>query len=78
MIENLLLPTLYETYPTLQYAEKQYIWEVIVHNYENKKTELKAHDRTIVTLVKNNENRLVITGDYKDEVEVDNDRDCSK
>jgi len=41
-------------------------------------TEVKAYDRIIVTLVKSNENKLVITGDDKDEVEVDNDRGLLK
>ncbi len=41
-------------------------------------TELKAYDRIIVTLVKSSENKLVITGDDKDEVEVDNDRGLLK
>ncbi|MGB7395240.1 MAG: head GIN domain-containing protein [Pricia sp.] len=36
-------------------------------------TELKAYDRIIVTLVKGSENKVVITGDEKDEVEIDND-----
>ncbi len=33
-------------------------------------TELKVYDRIIVTLVKSNENKLVITGDDKDEVNI--------
>lgn len=41
-------------------------------------TELKAYDRIVVTLVKGSENKLVITGDDKDEVEVDNDRGLLK
>lgn len=41
-------------------------------------TEVKVYDRIIVTLVKSNENKLVITGDEKDEVEVDNDRGLLK
>ncbi len=41
-------------------------------------TELKAYDRIVVTLVKGSENKLVITGDEKDEVEVDNDRGLLK
>jgi hypothetical protein len=36
--------------------------------------QLKAYDRITVTLVKGNENKLVITGDGEDKVEVDNDR----
>ncbi|NNE77293.1 MAG: DUF2807 domain-containing protein [Pricia sp.] len=35
-------------------------------------TELKAYDRIIVTLVKSSENKLVITGDDKDEVNISN------
>tara|TARA_R110002167_G_scaffold37601_4_gene117771 strand:+ start:266 stop:946 length:681 start_codon:yes stop_codon:yes gene_type:complete len=35
-------------------------------------TELKAYDRIIVTLIKGNENKLVITGDDKDEVAISN------
>ncbi|MGB6151949.1 MAG: head GIN domain-containing protein [Pricia sp.] len=41
-------------------------------------TEIKAYDRIVVTLVKASENKLVITGDDKDEVEVDNDRGLLK
>lgn len=33
-------------------------------------TELKVYDRIIVSLVKSNENKLVITGDDKDEVDI--------
>lgn len=35
-------------------------------------TQLKAYDRIVVTLVKGSENKLVITGDDKDEVEISN------
>lgn len=35
-------------------------------------TELKVYDRIIVTLVKSSENKLVITGDDKDEVSISN------
>lgn len=35
-------------------------------------TELKAYDRIVVTLVKSSENKLVITGDDKDEVNISN------
>lgn len=35
-------------------------------------TELKVYDRIIVSLVKSNENKLVITGDDKDEVNISN------
>lgn len=35
-------------------------------------TEVKAYDRIIVNLVKSNENKLVITGDDKDEVKISN------
>lgn len=35
-------------------------------------TELKAYDRIIVTLVKGNENKVVISGDDKDEVNISN------
>lgn len=41
-------------------------------------TELKAYDRITVTLVKGNENKLVITGDEKDEVNIDNDNGLLK
>ncbi|HEA20218.1 hypothetical protein LCGC14_1358480 [marine sediment metagenome] len=41
-------------------------------------TELKAYDRIVVTLIKSNENKLVITGDERDEVEVDNDKGLLK
>lgn len=35
-------------------------------------TQIKAYDRIVVTLVKGNENKVVITGDDQDEVEIDN------
>ncbi|MBT9187500.1 MULTISPECIES: head GIN domain-containing protein [Zobellia] len=35
-------------------------------------TELKVYDRIVVSLVKSNENKLVITGDDKDEVNISN------
>ncbi|KAA2219752.1 head GIN domain-containing protein [Maribacter flavus] len=35
-------------------------------------TELKVYDRIVVSLVKSNENKLVITGDDRDEVEISN------
>ncbi|MUH36724.1 DUF2807 domain-containing protein [Zobellia amurskyensis] len=35
-------------------------------------TELKVYDRIVVSLVKSNENKLVITGDDKDEVSISN------
>ncbi|WP_072989474.1 head GIN domain-containing protein [Pseudozobellia thermophila] len=35
-------------------------------------TQVKAYDRIVVTLVKGNENKLVITGDDKDEVNISN------
>ena len=35
--------------------------------------ELKVYDRIVVNLVKGNENKLVITGDDNDEVEIDNE-----
>ncbi|MFC4095091.1 head GIN domain-containing protein [Euzebyella saccharophila] len=38
----------------------------------DKFTELKAYDRIVVTLVKSSENKLVITGDDKDEVNISN------
>lgn len=38
----------------------------------DKFTELKVYDRIIVTLVKSSENKLVITGDDKDEVSISN------
>ncbi len=38
----------------------------------NKFTELKVYDRIIVTLIKSNENKIVITGDDKDEVNISN------
>lgn len=41
-------------------------------------TELKVYDRIIVTLVKSNENKLVITGDDKDEVEISEKGDLLK
>lgn len=41
-------------------------------------TQLKAYDRIIVTLVKSNENKLVITGDDQDEVNIDNDKGLLK
>lgn len=36
-------------------------------------TELKAYDRIIVTMIKGSENKIVITGDDKDEVNIRND-----
>lgn len=41
-------------------------------------TELKVYDRIIVTLVKSDENKLVITGDDKDEVEISEKGDLLK
>ena len=41
-------------------------------------TELKVYDRIIVTLVKSNTNKLVITGDDKDEVEISQKGDLLK
>ncbi|CAM3469744.1 head GIN domain-containing protein [Zobellia roscoffensis] len=38
----------------------------------DKFTELKVYDRIIVSLVKSNENKIVITGDDKDEVSISN------
>lgn len=38
----------------------------------DKFTELKVYDRIIVTLIKSNENKIVITGDDKDEVSISN------
>ena len=38
----------------------------------DKFTEVKAYDRIIVTLIKSNENKLVITGDDQDEVSISN------
>ena len=38
----------------------------------DKFTELKVYDRIIVTLVKSSENKIVITGDDKDEVSISN------
>lgn len=35
-------------------------------------TELKVYDRIVVNLIKSNENKLVISGDDKDEVEISN------
>jgi hypothetical protein len=41
-------------------------------------TELKAYDRIIVDLVKSNENKLVITGDDQDEVDISNKKGLLK
>ncbi|MFS4455002.1 head GIN domain-containing protein [Maribacter sp. 2304DJ31-5] len=41
-------------------------------------TELKVYDRIMVTLVKSNENKLVITGDDKDEVAISQKGDLLK
>ncbi|MBU2948804.1 head GIN domain-containing protein [Zobellia uliginosa] len=38
----------------------------------DKFTELKVYDRIVVSLVKSNENKIVITGDDKDEVNISN------
>jgi len=47
-------------------AQKENIQEL------EKFTEVKAYDRIIVTLVKGSENKIVITGDDKDEVNISN------
>lgn len=41
-------------------------------------TQVKAYDRIIVTLVKSNQNKIEITGDERDEVEIDNKKGVLK
>ncbi|SDL74391.1 head GIN domain-containing protein [Kriegella aquimaris] len=52
--------------PIFLLAQKRNIKEL------EKFTEIKVYDRIIVTLIKSNENRLEITGDDKDEVNISN------
>ncbi|WP_339706782.1 head GIN domain-containing protein [uncultured Kriegella sp.] len=65
-MKNSLLLFIAIVSPILLLAQKRNIKEL------EKFTELKVYDRIVVTLVKSNENRLEITGDDKDEVNISN------
>lgn len=65
-MKNSLILFLAIASPILLLAQKRNIKEL------EKFTELKVYDRIVVTLVKSNENRLEITEDDKDEVNISN------
>lgn len=65
-MKNTILPFLFLTVISTVFAQKENTKKL------DKFTMVKAYDRIVVTLVKSTENKLVISGDDKDEVSISN------
>lgn len=66
------------TFAILLFISSQAIAQKANTKSLEKFTELKVYDRIVVTLVKSNENKLVITGDDRDEVDISNKKGLLK